>query len=129
MYKRSTRPFQKGDNYEKANKHLRNEKKNLQNHSANINQTLNKTSLGEGDAVCSNERPRPFPREYYYNEIRKIHWRNFKSSCQEPLFQVKSNLAHSILGWWARTHLFKWRARLFPTGDYNEIGKIHCQHF
>ena len=44
----------------------------LQNLLANFNQPWHKASLGEGDSICSNEGPRPFPRGDNY-EIAKIH--------------------------------------------------------
>ena len=44
----------------------------LQNHWANFNQSWHKAALGEGDSICLNEGPRPFPRGDNY-EIVKIY--------------------------------------------------------
>ena len=44
----------------------------LPNHWANFNQTWHNESLGEGDSICSNEGPCPFPRGDNY-QIVKIH--------------------------------------------------------
>ena len=66
----------------------------------NFNQTWHKASLGEGDSVCSNEGPRPFPRGDNY-EIVKIHWRNWKiffSRTTEPI-STKLGTKHPWVKW------------------------------
>ena len=98
--KEGPRPFPIGYNYEIANIHWQNFKKNvfLQNHLAISTKLITKHPGLMGIQFCSNGGPCPFTRGGNY-KIAKIHWQNLNIFFYRTTGPISTILSTNDPGW------------------------------